>query len=587
MDKAGKRRCMNSRTSITSLPPETIEQILLLLDPLDVGAVSQTSHHFYDLIYSPCSRIPPCSINPINQYLWRNLYLAQPFDNPTTCYTSLGRRMVNLEEGEEFDWKTELQEIVRARTIVESYTRRANGDTSHQPKPITSDDRARTLRTLLKLVTNVPPLRSSQDLLNDEKMSANLMWVAAECRRGACLDPISVADDIDDTREDTATSRQQRNMLGSVFGESLDESMQVDDDDTTPIPTLTPETTDSCSETELQLRARLHTHLGLTPHDWTDEAIRESRAYVYTMANYTWGNDFGPFTEERVLDSKREWITGLRVNWVHVHHIHRVVSMKILESIPDEQLERIKDLDVFIYQLSFPYTQLILDEKEAADREAILKEKSRKDKGEGKEEEEELSRLEQRLENGREKKDFIDDDWAGITGNWKISFCFCDHGRLIRFNQALRQHQKRSSSSDYPSEVSALAIAEVLRTMSVSLHITHIVQNTQFPAYPVLYFGGEIDFGGGVNNVMTGWVRVIDSSEEEDMKRGKEDLALRWHFVSGETGNPIWSGEGVQVGGIKSAYGVLGAWTTIFHDVEDPVGPFWLRKEYDIEAEDL
>ncbi|KAJ8079994.1 hypothetical protein PM082_016820 [Marasmius tenuissimus] len=577
-----------------------MEQILLLLDPLDVGAVSQASHYFYDLIYSSCPRRPPCSVNPINQYLWRNLYLTQSFDNPTTCYTSLGRRMVDSEEGEEFDWKTELQEIMRARTIVESYTRRANGDISHSPKSITSDDRSRSLRTLLKLVTNVPPLRSSQDLLKDDKISANLMWVAAECRRGAFLDPISVTnDDDDDIGEDTSTSRQQRNMLGSVFGES---PMQVDDDDDnatptpTPTPTPAPETIDSFSETELQLRARLHTHLGLTPYDWTEEAILESRAYVYTMAHYTWGNDFGPFTEGWVLNSKREWITGVRVNWVHVHHIHRLVSIKILDSIPDEQLERFKELDVFIYQLSFPYTQIILSE-EAAEREAIVREKSRKEKGKGKEKENNLSWLERNEENekDKEKEDFTKDDWAGVTGNWKISFCFCDHGRLIRFNKALRKLQKGSSESsststtsvsDYPPEASMLSVAEVLRTMSASLHITHIVQTAQFPAYPILYFGGEAVFGGGVNNVMTGWVRVIDDSGVEDMRRGKEDLVVRWHFVSGETGNPIWSGEGVQVGGIRSAYGILGAWTTIFHDEEDPVGPFWLRKEYDIEAEE-
>jgi len=32
------------------------------------------------------------------------------------------------------------------------------------------------------------------------------------------------------------------------------------------------------------------------------------------------------------------------------------------------------------------------------------------------------------------------------------------------------------------------------------------------------------------------------------------------------------SSEGVQVGGLRSAFGVLGSWTTIFHDADDPVG---------------
>lgn len=57
---------------------------------------------------------------------------------------------------------------------------------------------------------------------------------------------------------------------------------------------------------------------------------------------------------------------------------------------------------------------------------------------------------------------------------------------------------------------------------------------------------------------------------------------------------PVYSSEGVQVGGLRSFYGVLGSWTTIFHDIDDPVGeyvqdrqtnpfsklqgPFWMRK---------
>ncbi len=59
----------------------------------------------------------------------------------------------------------------------------------------------------------------------------------------------------------------------------------------------------------------------------------------------------------------------------------------------------------------------------------------------------------------------------------------------------------------------------------------------------------------------------------------------------------FYSSEGVQVGGLRSAFGVLGSWTTIFHDADDPVGkwrifievlnerelmgfigPFWMHK---------
>ena len=72
--------------------------------------------------------------------------------------------------------------------------------------------------------------------------------------------------------------------------------------------------------------------------------------------------------------------------------------------------------------------------------------------------------------------------------------------------------------------------------------------------------------------------------------------------ISGDQGHAIWNCEGIQVGGLGSSFGILGSWTTIFHDIDDPVGkelhigflemckylptdksplktgPFWLRK---------
>jgi hypothetical protein len=32
--------------------------------------------------------------------------------------------------------------------------------------------------------------------------------------------------------------------------------------------------------------------------------------------------------------------------------------------------------------------------------------------------------------------------------------------------------------------------------------------------------------------------------------------------------------EGIQVGGVRSSYGILGSWTTVFHEPLDPVGMF-------------
>jgi hypothetical protein len=34
----------------------------------------------------------------------------------------------------------------------------------------------------------------------------------------------------------------------------------------------------------------------------------------------------------------------------------------------------------------------------------------------------------------------------------------------------------------------------------------------------------------------------------------------------------LCSSEGIQIGGVRSAFGVLGSWTTVFHERNDPVG---------------
>jgi hypothetical protein len=39
-----------------------------------------------------------------------------------------------------------------------------------------------------------------------------------------------------------------------------------------------------------------------------------------------------------------------------------------------------------------------------------------------------------------------------------------------------------------------------------------------------------------------------------------------------------WSTEGVQIGGVGSALGVVGLWTGADHERTDPLGPFWLWK---------
>ncbi|KAL0961503.1 hypothetical protein HGRIS_006444 [Hohenbuehelia grisea] len=149
-------------------------------------------------------------------------------------------------------------------------------------------------------------------------------------------------------------------------------------------------------------------------------------------------------------------------------------------------------------------------------------------------------------------------DWAGVEGSWFCSFCFCDHRDLLEFN----------STSVLPEDLSIFEnpdFHEVFRTLQFQVHVTHTVQDDLHPTRPVIHFAGTL--GIPSTATMTGYVRMTPEDE------------VRWHFVSGEPGNLIWSSEGVQIGGVRSQFGVLGTWTTVFHDNDDPIGPFWLRRK--------
>ncbi|KAJ4477280.1 hypothetical protein J3R30DRAFT_3657755 [Lentinula aciculospora] len=420
------------------LPAEIFEEILMVCDPVEVGMISCCSRLIHNLIYNSRDH---------SQHLWRALYLAQPFDDPTRCVSQNGRPLVG-----EFNWKSELQAIIRARTVLEDVS---------ICKP---HERIPVLKTLLGMACWVPPLRFYGDVL--ENLSQNLLWVTAVTRGGVFLDPDKIG-----------------------------------------LPSDDPE----AAEEEAQLRARLHTVIGMTPADYKPASRIAARAYIYNMRHYNWENEFGPF-----LPTSTEGSGVGRVNWVHMKHIHHSMTMHMLELAEDAAFE------VVIYPLSFPYTQIVIPEGMNLDQE---------------------------------------EDWAGVNGVWIVSFCFIDHSLLLRYNNIHNPQTGRYRDS----LLTGPDFVEMFRSMKVNLQVTNVKEDPNHPGRPRIYFLGAIVEPSGTSTI-NGYVCMTDDDQ------------IRWHFVSGEQGQAMWSSEGVQVGGIRSSYGVLGSWTTIFHDEGDPVGPFWLRK---------
>lgn len=126
-----------------------------------------------------------------------------------------------------------------------------------------------------------------------------------------------------------------------------------------------------------QLKARLHTYFGLTPNDRKLTCIAKSRAFVYWLKNYRPENDYGPFEEDGT------------VNWVHVRAIHHVVSMHLVNATHSLDVDDYKGEN---FPMRLRFTQVcmpkVVDLNSAS-------------------------------------------DWAGITGSWNVSFCFCDHRELL------------------------------------------------------------------------------------------------------------------------------------------------------------
>ncbi|KAA1474744.1 hypothetical protein DENSPDRAFT_866612 [Dentipellis sp. KUC8613] len=268
------------------------------------------------------------------------------------------------------------------------------------------------------------------------------------------------------------------------------------------------------SDEEKQLRAQLHTYFGLTPRDAKTLRKIEARGYVYNMSHYTFANGFGPYLAED--EEKREGATADDGQGLRVNWVH----VQALHHDVSMHLVNLTEDDPFeyaIYPMSMPYCQSLIPE--SVDMETTR-------------------------------------DWAGIEGLWHCAFCFIDHRELLLYN-----NWNIGAPLD-PTMFGDPSFVEIFRIIPVNFRIISTELNPKHPTRPKINFAGEVQD----DHTMVGHVEVI------------EDDSIRWHFISGEEGQAIWSGEGVQVGGVRSPFGVIGCWTTIFHDQHDPVGPCWMRR---------
>lgn len=117
---------------------------------------------------------------------------------------------------------------------------------------------------------------------------------------------------------------------------------------------------------------------------------------------------------------------------------------------------------------------------------------------------------------------------------------------------------------------------EATRVLNIDIRITRIEHtSTARPLSaaairlnrPRIYFSGtsstqsNVSWGSGMDkSYLSGYVECLASED------------IRWYLVSSYGGQERWSSQGVQIGGVGSARGVLGTWTGVHHEHRDPVG---------------
>ncbi|KZV95623.1 hypothetical protein EXIGLDRAFT_468470 [Exidia glandulosa HHB12029] len=161
-----------------------------------------------------------------------------------------------------------------------------------------------------------------------------------------------------------------------------------------------------------------------------------------------------------------------------------------------------------------------------------------------------------------------EEDWAGVEGIWTRVVCFMDYRDLMHYNFS-------APGPDDPLDTdlfTQINFGEATRVIRVEMVLDKTTPNPQNPRFPIIHVKGR-SF-------------QVNGNETYGRLKGTVTMTaqgvVRWQFVrmvSNVGHAPQWGSEGVQVGGVGSAIGILGIWTGVHHQEDDPAGPFWLWKE--------
>jgi len=143
----------SSTAPVFEIPPEVTEHALTFLHPRDIANFSKTCHLGHGMVYGGA-----------DQYLWRQLFLAYPFDDPRKTHNF---RQANVS----YNWKGELQRRVQTELIASNIEQRL-------------DEQNFALETVVSAILDAPPVQSG----GDHRHSESLKWVTRILRDSRILD---------------------------------------------------------------------------------------------------------------------------------------------------------------------------------------------------------------------------------------------------------------------------------------------------------------------------------------------------------------------------------------------------------------
>lgn len=271
-------------TPIAAIPSELLQQILLYCHPRDVASFSQTCKHAHEVIY--CTE---------QQYLWRELFLSYPFDDPRRAISPSLKTTSQPDSSDalvpSFDWRTELQRRVRVEVLA-----------------MENADHREVLDVLADVIAQASPILPSSWTSKGYAPSPNLTWAAdvVEDSSLLCFDPMW-------------TQIELTNHLRALF-----------------VQTIISDETNS----------------------YLDHRLR-ARTYVYDLRNYNRSREWGPYREfshgiqedvDEISSSSSGASVATRgppgpheVDWTHINALAIVVTANLRDidaRWPEEALDR-------------------------------------------------------------------------------------------------------------------------------------------------------------------------------------------------------------------------------------------------------